>query len=52
VALKQAATPEFNVYQQQVVANCQALAQRMQELGYTIVSGGQQCPVEMDCVLT
>eukprot|EP00775_Hariotina_reticulata_P013285 gene13285-13416_t len=40
VALKQAATPEFNLYQQQVVRNCQALAQRMQELGYTIVSGG------------
>lgn len=40
VALKQAKAPEFKVYQQQVVANCQALAQRMQKLGYTIVSGG------------
>jgi len=40
VALKQANTPEFKTYQQQVVANCQALAQRMQKLGYTIVSGG------------
>jgi glycine/serine hydroxymethyltransferase len=39
VALKQANTPEFKTYQQQVVANCQALAQRMQKLGYTIVSG-------------
>lgn len=44
VALKQAKAPEFKVYQQQVVANCQALAQRMQKLGYTIVSGGcRQC---------
>lgn len=39
VALKQAKTPEFKTYQQQVVANCQALSKRMQELGYTIVSG-------------
>eukprot|EP00878_Enallax_costatus_P009414 GHUV01009839.1.p1 GENE.GHUV01009839.1~~GHUV01009839.1.p1 ORF type:complete len:329 (+),score=91.89 GHUV01009839.1:1305-2291(+) len=40
VALKQASTPEFKQYQQQVVANCQALSQRMTELGYNIVSGG------------
>jgi glycine hydroxymethyltransferase len=40
VALKQAKTPEFQQYQQQVVANCQALSQRMTELGYSIVSGG------------
>ncbi len=40
VALKQANTPEFKQYQKQVVANCQALSKRMQELGYTIVSGG------------
>eukprot|EP00879_Flechtneria_rotunda_P009888 GHRR01010340.1.p1 GENE.GHRR01010340.1~~GHRR01010340.1.p1 ORF type:complete len:491 (+),score=156.78 GHRR01010340.1:161-1633(+) len=40
VALKQANTTEFKQYQQQVVANCQALAARMQHLGYTIVSGG------------
>lgn len=39
VALKQAATQEFRTYQQQVVANCQALAARMKELGYSIVSG-------------
>eukprot|EP00878_Enallax_costatus_P005379 GHUV01005648.1.p1 GENE.GHUV01005648.1~~GHUV01005648.1.p1 ORF type:complete len:434 (+),score=101.11 GHUV01005648.1:241-1542(+) len=39
VALKQASTPEFKQYQQQVVANCQALSQRMTELGYNIVSG-------------
>jgi glycine hydroxymethyltransferase len=40
VALKQAATPEFKGYQRQVVANAQALAARLSELGYTIVSGG------------
>lgn len=39
VALKQASSPEFKQYQQQVVANCQALSQRMTELGYSIVSG-------------
>lgn len=43
VALKQAKAPEFKTYQQQVVANCQALADRMQQLGYTIVSGGCGC---------
>jgi glycine hydroxymethyltransferase len=43
VALKQAKTPEFATYQQQVVANCQALSNRMQQLGYTIVSGGCLC---------
>lgn len=40
VALTQADTAEFKQYQQQVVANCQALSNRMQKLGYTIVSGG------------
>lgn len=39
VALKQANTAEFKQYQQQVVANCQALSARMQKLGYSIVSG-------------
>jgi glycine hydroxymethyltransferase len=39
VALRMAAAPEFVTYQRQVVANCAALARRMQELGYTIVSG-------------
>lgn len=42
VALKQAKAPEFKTYQQQVVANCQALSSRMQDLGYTIVSGTVQ----------
>ena len=39
VALKMAAAPEFVGYQRQVVANCAALAKRLQELGYSIVSG-------------
>ena len=40
VALKQATTPEFVDYQKQVVKNCAALASRLTELGYTLVSGG------------
>lgn len=40
VALKQAMTPEFKMYQQQVVKNCQALAARLSHHGYNIVTGG------------
>ncbi|XP_020823028.1 LOW QUALITY PROTEIN: serine hydroxymethyltransferase, cytosolic [Phascolarctos cinereus] len=40
VALKQALTPEFKAYQQQVVANCKALSAAMIELGYHVVTGG------------
>ncbi|GLJ47439.1 hypothetical protein SUGI_1001200 [Cryptomeria japonica] len=40
VCLKQAVTPEFKAYQLQVVANCRALAKRLLDLGYTLVSGG------------
>ncbi|KAL4452492.1 hypothetical protein ABPG75_008154 [Micractinium tetrahymenae] len=40
VALKMANTEEFKEYQRQVVANARALAARMTELGYKIVSGG------------
>lgn len=40
VALKQASTPEFQEYQQQVLKNSAAMAGRMQKLGYTLVSGG------------
>ncbi|KGL76131.1 Serine hydroxymethyltransferase, cytosolic [Tinamus guttatus] len=40
VALRQAMTPEFKAYQQQVVANCQALSAALVELGYNIVTGG------------
>ncbi|KAI1389273.1 serine hydroxymethyltransferase [Hypoxylon trugodes] len=46
VALKQAQTPEFRAYQEQVLVNSQALANRLGEskssggLGYKLVSGG------------
>ncbi|XP_025060423.1 serine hydroxymethyltransferase, cytosolic isoform X3 [Alligator sinensis] len=40
VALKQARTPEFRVYQRQVVANCKALAAALLGMGYHIVTGG------------
>ena len=40
VALKEAAEPEFKIYQQQVVKNAQNLAEIMMERGYTVVSGG------------
>ncbi|KAK9819885.1 hypothetical protein WJX72_003580 [[Myrmecia] bisecta] len=39
-ALKQAATPEFKQYQEQVLRNAQALAEGLQERDYTLVSGG------------
>ncbi|KAM7187026.1 serine hydroxymethyltransferase [Rhypophila sp. PSN 637] len=48
VALKQAQSPEFRAYQTQVLANAQALANRLGEpkdkggLGYSIVSGGTE----------
>lgn len=40
VALKQAATPDFKAYQQQVVDNAKALEVTFKKLGYTLVSGG------------
>lgn len=40
VALKQANTPEFKAYQQQVIANAQVMAKEFMEKGYTLVSGG------------
>jgi glycine hydroxymethyltransferase len=40
VCLKEAAEPEFRVYQQQVVANAKALAAGIAKLGFRIVSGG------------
>lgn len=40
VALKAATQPEFVEYQKQVIANAQALSNKLVELGYTIVSGG------------
>lgn len=39
VALNQAMTPEFKAYQQQVLANCQALSSALIDLGYQIVTG-------------
>jgi len=40
VALKEALSDEFKSYQQQVVKNAKAFAQKMDELGYRIVAGG------------
>jgi len=40
VAFKEALQPEFRVYQQRLVANATAMAQRLVELGFRIVSGG------------
>jgi len=40
VCFKEAMSPEFAVYQRQVVANAKALAAALTRLGYRIVSGG------------
>ncbi|KAL0872752.1 hypothetical protein Bca101_022457 [Brassica carinata] len=40
VCLKHAQSPEFKAYQKRVVANCRALANRLVELGFELVSGG------------
>jgi glycine hydroxymethyltransferase len=40
VCLKEAATPEFRAYSQQVVTNAKALAAEMAKQGFRIVSGG------------
>jgi glycine hydroxymethyltransferase len=40
VALKEALTPEFKVYQQQIVANAKALAAALLRRGFRLVSGG------------
>lgn len=39
-ALKQAATPEFKAYQEQVLKNAKALEEEFQKLGYKLVSDG------------
>ncbi|PIO25915.1 hypothetical protein AB205_0045070 [Aquarana catesbeiana] len=39
VTLKQAMSPEFKMYQAQVISNCRALAAAMEELGYHVVTG-------------
>ena len=40
VAFGEVLQPEFRAYARQIVSNCAALAQGMQEAGYRIVSGG------------
>ncbi|CAN4095537.1 unnamed protein product [Withania somnifera] len=40
VCLKYAKSPDFKAYQNKVVSNCRALASRLMELGYKLVSGG------------
>ncbi|XP_073129911.1 serine hydroxymethyltransferase 3, chloroplastic isoform X2 [Henckelia pumila] len=40
VCLKHAKSPAFKTYQNKVVNNCRALANRLMELGYKLVSGG------------
>ena len=40
VALKEASTPAFKSYAKQVIKNAQALAKRLTELGWRVVSGG------------
>ncbi len=40
VALREAATPEFAVYQRQVVANARVLAESVASFGFRLVSGG------------
>lgn len=39
VALKQAKSPEFREYQTQVLKNAKAMADKLTQLGYTLVSG-------------
>lgn len=39
-AMKQAMTPEFRKYQQQIVANAKRLSERLAARGYKIVTGG------------
>jgi glycine hydroxymethyltransferase len=38
--LKQVNTPEFVEYQKQVLKNCTSMANKLNQLGYTLVSGG------------
>ena len=40
VCLKHAQSQEFKAYQNAVISNCRALASRLVELGYKLVSGG------------
>ncbi|KAM7516920.1 hypothetical protein LguiA_006503 [Lonicera macranthoides] len=40
VALKQAMTPEYKAYQEQVLRNCSKFAESLSGMGYEVVSGG------------
>ena len=40
VAFKEALSPEFKVYQQQILKNAQALASALKQYGFELVSGG------------
>ncbi len=40
VAFGEALKPEFKVYAQQIISNATAMAERLQEHGFTLVSGG------------
>lgn len=51
MALKQAMTPEFQLYQRQVVANCRVLAETLMELGYKVVTGTKRIPGEAPLLL-
>ncbi|KAF8406134.1 hypothetical protein HHK36_008214 [Tetracentron sinense] len=42
VALKQATTPEYKAYQEQVLSNCSKFAQTLVKHGYELVSGGTE----------
>ncbi|KAL0432641.1 UNVERIFIED_CONTAM: Serine hydroxymethyltransferase 2, mitochondrial [Sesamum latifolium] len=42
VALKQAMTPEYKAYQEQVLSNCSKFAETLLEKGYDLVSGGTE----------
>lgn len=46
--MKQAKTPEFKVYQQQVVANAKVMAKALIDRGYTIVSGKRKTLVGIE----
>jgi glycine hydroxymethyltransferase len=40
VAFKEALTPEFKIYQQQIIKNAKAMAKIIMDRGYKIISGG------------
>src|SRR3989338_4137739 len=40
VALKEALTPQFKIYQEQIQKNAKTMAKRLQERGFKLISGG------------